>query len=60
MCKEKKKREFDVIRSSPARNVHMRNRVTSTKSHDENFDLDTLKLVYNTPLIDKPERKVNV
>ena len=30
----------------------------SNVSHDENFDLDTVKLIHNTPLIDKKERNL--
>ena len=54
--KEKVNKQFDVIRSSPARNVTMRNRLLSNASHDDNFDLDTVKLIFNTPLMDKANR----
>lgn len=55
-CKEPPVKELDVIRLSPARNVHMRNRLLSTASHDENYDLDSMKLVHNTPLMEKANR----
>ena len=54
-CKEKISKEVDVVRNSPARNVHMRNRVLSTASKDENFDLDTVKLLHSTPLLERNE-----
>ena len=49
-CKEKVKKEVDVVKNSPARNMHMRNRLFSNASHDENFDLDTMKLLYTEHL----------
>lgn len=50
-CKEKLKKEVDVIRDSPSRNLQMRSRLLSAQSHDENFDLDTLKLLRSEPLL---------
>jgi hypothetical protein len=50
-CKEKIKKEIDVIRDAPSRNLQMRNRLFSAQSHDENFDLDTLKLLRSEPLL---------
>eukprot|EP00344_Euplotes_crassus_P004222 CAMPEP_0196996980 /NCGR_PEP_ID=MMETSP1380-20130617/2738_1 /TAXON_ID=5936 /ORGANISM="Euplotes crassus, Strain CT5" /LENGTH=358 /DNA_ID=CAMNT_0042413105 /DNA_START=379 /DNA_END=1455 /DNA_ORIENTATION=+ len=57
-CKEVKKKEvIDVVRSSPARNVQMRNRILSNASHDENFDLNYEKLSQRTPLLNKQQRQ---
>lgn len=57
-CKEKVKKEVDVVRNSPARNMHMRNRLFSNMSHDENFDLDTMKLIHTEHLLDVNEEKM--
>jgi MFS family permease len=50
-CKEKVKAEVDVIREDPSRNMSMRNRLFSNMSHDENYDIDTWKLLNSEQLI---------
>jgi MFS family permease len=56
-CKEKSKKEVDVIREDFGRNMSIRNRVFSGQSHDDNFDLDTMKLLLNEPLVEQPEKE---
>ena len=51
-CKKEIKKEVDVVRDSPSRNLNIRNRLFSNISHDDNFDLDTYKLIHNEPLIE--------
>jgi MFS family permease len=55
-CKDPIKKELDVFRLSPSRNVGMRGRLLSNLSHDDSHDLDTMKLIYNTPLMNKQNR----
>ena len=57
MCKDKIEKQYDVIRDSPARSIKMRNRVYSKASSDDNYDIDPMKLKYNTPLI--PKKRFN-
>lgn len=54
-CKEKMPAEADIVRDSPSRNLHMRNRLFSNMSHDENYDLDTYKLVHSEALLGNTE-----
>jgi MFS family permease len=53
--KEKKKEIIDIVRNSPSRNMHMRSRLFSNQTHDENFDLNTLKLLRHESLLEKDE-----
>lgn len=57
LWKENKRKELDVVRNSPARIVNMRNRLFSNHSNDENHDLDTLKLLHNTPLMSQQKKE---
>lgn len=52
-CKERIKKEVDVVRDSPSRNLGIRSRVFSSTTHDENFDLDTFKLLKNEPMLEE-------
>ena len=50
-CKKQVKKECDVIISSPAHSMGLRSRVFSNGSRDDNFDIDTAKLIQNEPLL---------
>ena len=56
-CKEKVKKEVDVVREDFGRAMSIRNRVFSGQSHDDNFDLDTIKLLHNEPLIEEADKE---
>jgi MFS family permease len=54
-CKEKKNKETDVVREDVGRAMSIRNRLFSAQTHDENFDLDTIKLARSESLLEKDQ-----